>query len=153
MFKKMIDNAASKSLWLFHVNAGSCNGCDIEIVAALTPKYDAERAGCKLCGSPRQADIVLVSGPITLQSRDRLIRTLSQVPEPFCVVSVGSCPCSGNVFKGSYAICGPLSKYTHVDVSIAGCTPKPEAIIDGILKAAAILKEKRKAMNNDNKEA
>ncbi len=144
---KMIDSAASKSLWLFHINAGSCNGCDIEIVAALTPRYDAERLGCKLTGTPRQADIVLVSGPVTLQSRDRLIRTLAQVPEPYCVVSVGSCPCSGNVFKGSYAICGPLEKYCHVDVSVAGCTPKPEAIMAGIAKAAEILKEKRKEMH------
>ena len=114
-----IDDAASKSLWLYHINAGSCNGCDIEIVAALTPRYDAERLGCKLTGSPRQADIVLVSGPVTLQSRDRLIRTLAQVPEPYCLVTVGSCPCSGNVFKGSYAVCGPVDKYRHVDVSVA----------------------------------
>ena len=147
MFENLIDKATSKSLNLFHINAGSCNGCDIEVVAALTPRYDAERLGCKLVGSPRQADIVLVSGPITLQSRDRLIRTLSQVPEPFCVVSVGSCPCSGNVFKGSYAICGPLRKYCTVDVSVGGCTPKPEAIMAGIAKAAEILAQKRKEMH------
>ena len=147
MFEKLIDKAASKSLWLYHVNAGSCNGCDIEIVAALTPRYDAERLGAKLCGTPRQADIVLVTGPITLQSRDRLIRTLAQVPEPYCVVSVGSCPCSGNVFKGSYAICGPLDKYCHVDVSVGGCTPKPEAIMAGVAQAAAILEQKRKEMH------
>ena len=147
MFQKLIDDATAKSLWLYHVNAGSCNGCDIEIVAALTPRYDAERLGCKLCGSPRQADIILVSGPITLQSRDRLIRTLAQVPEPKAVVSIGSCPCSGNVFKGSYAICGPLDKYCHVDVSVAGCTPKPEAIVAGIAQAAEILLQKRKEMH------
>ena len=147
MFQKLIDDATAKSLWLYHVNAGSCNGCDIEIVAALTPRYDAERLGCKLCGSPRQADIILVSGPITLQSRDRLIRTLAQVPEPKAVVSIGSCPCSGNVFKGSYAICGPLDKYCQVDVSVAGCTPKPEAIVAGIAQAAEILKQKRKEMH------
>lgn len=147
MFEKMIDKAASKSLWLYHINAGSCNGCDIEIVAALTPRYDAERLGCKLCGSPRQADIVLVTGPVTLQSRDRLIRTLAQVPEPYCVVSCGSCPLSGNVFKGSYAVCGPLDKYCHVDVSVGGCTPKPEAIMAGVAQAAAILEQKRKEMH------
>ena len=147
MFEKLIDKATSRSLWLFHINAGSCNGCDIEIVAATTPRYDAERLGCKLCGTPRQADIVVVSGPVTLQSRDRLIRTLAQVLEPYCVVSVGSCPCSGNVFKGSYAICGPLEKYCHVDVSVAGCTPKPEAIVAGIAKAAEILEQKRKEMH------
>lgn len=147
MFKKLIAESAAKSPWLFHINAGSCNGCDIELVSVLTPRYDAERLGCKLTGSPRQADIVLVSGPVTLQSRDRLIRTLAQVPEPYCLVTVGSCPCSGNVFKGSYAVCGPVDKYRHVDVSVAGCTPKPEAIMAGIAQAAAILKEKRKGMH------
>ena len=77
MFQKMMDKSVAKSPWLFHVNAGSCNGCDIEIVAALTPRYDAERLGFRLAGSPRQADIVVVSGPVTRQTRDRVIRTLS----------------------------------------------------------------------------
>ena len=71
MFKKLIDKSAAKSPWLFHINTGSCNGCDIEIVACLTPRYDAERFGFKLAGSPRHADILIVSGPITVQSRDR----------------------------------------------------------------------------------
>ena len=137
----------AKSPWIFHINAGSCNGCDIELVSVLTPRYDAERLGFRLTGTPRQADIVVVSGPITLQTRDRLVRTLAQVPEPRVVVSLGSCPRSGNVFKGSYAIDGPLEKYTHVDVSVGGCTPKPEAIIAALAKATEILKEKRKEMH------
>ena len=146
MFEKLIDNSMAKSPWIFHVNAGSCNGCDIELVSVLTPRYDAERLGFRLTGTPRQADIVVVSGPITLQTRDRLTRVLEQVPEPYVVVSLGSCPKSGNVFKGSYAIDGPLDKYTHVDVSVAGCTPKPEAIVAALAKATEILKEKRKEM-------
>ena len=146
MIQNIIDKSMSKSPWVFHVNAGSCNGCDIEIVSVLTPRYDAERLGFRLTGTPRQADIVVVSGPITLQTRDRLVRTLKQVPEPFCVVSIGSCPRSGNVFKGSYAIDGPLEKYVHVDVSVGGCTPKPEAIVAALAKAAEILAEKRKEM-------
>ena len=108
--------------------------------------YDAERFGFKLAGTPRHADIVVVSGPITSQSKDRLIRTLEQVPKPFVVVSLGSCPRSGNVFKGSYSVCAPLSKYVHVDVDIAGCAPKPEAIMDGLVKATEILKQKRGQM-------
>ena len=128
MFQKMIDKSMEKSPWIFHINAGSCNGCDIELVSVLTPRYDAERLGFRLTGTPRQADIVVVSGPVTMQTRDRLVRTLAQVPEPRVVVSLGSCPRSGNVFKGSYAVAGPLDKYTHVDVSVGGCTPKPEAI-------------------------
>ena len=146
MIQNLIDQSMSKSPWIFHINAGSCNGCDIELVSVLTPRYDAERLGFRLTGTPRQADIVVVSGPITLQTRDRLVRTLAQVPEPFCVVSLGSCPRSGNVFKGSYAIDGPLEKYVHVDVSVGGCTPKPEAIVAALAKAAEILAEKRKEM-------
>ena len=147
MFKKMIADSMSKSPWLFHINTGSCNGCDIELVAVLTPRYDAERFGFKLAGTPRHADIIVVTGPITSQSKDRLLRTLEQVPEPRCVVSLGSCPRSCNVFKGSYSVEGPLEQYVHVDVSVAGCTPKPEAVIEGLYKAAAILKEKRLAMD------
>ena len=147
MIQKMIDKSMEKSPWIFHINAGSCNGCDIELVSVLTPRYDAERMGFRLTGTPRQADIVVVSGPITLQTRDRLVRTLAQVPEPHVVVSLGSCPRSGNVFKGSYAIDGPLDKWTHVDVSVGGCTPKPEAIVAALAKAAEILAEKRKEMH------
>ena len=146
MLKKLMDESAAKSPWIYHINAGSCNGCDIELVAVLTPRYDAERCGFKLTGSPRHADIVVVSGPVTMQTKDRVVRTLSQVPEPKVVVSLGSCPRSGNVFKGSYSVVGPLEKYCHVDVSIAGCSPKPEAVIAGLAKAAEILKEKRKEM-------
>ena len=146
MFQNMIDKSMAKSPWIFHVNAGSCNGCDIELVSVLTPRYDAERLGFRLTGTPRQADIVVVSGPITSQTRDRLVRTLAQVPEPRVVVSLGSCPRSGNVFKGSYCVDGPLEKYTHVDVSVGGCTPRPEAIVAALAKAAEILAEKRKEM-------
>lgn len=146
MFETLVDKSMAKSPWIFHINAGSCNGCDIELVSVLTPRYDAERLGFRLTGTPRQADIVVVSGPVTLQSRDRLIRTLAQVPQPRVVVSLGSCPRSGNVFKGSYSIDGPLEKWTHVDVSVAGCTPKPEAIVAALAQAARLLEEKRKEM-------
>ena len=146
MFKQLITESMSKSPWLFHINAGSCNGCDIELVAVLTPRYDAERLGYKLAGSPRQADIVVVTGPITKQSLPRVLRAISQVPEPRCIVTMGSCPQSGNVFKGSYSVCAPLSQYVHVDVDIAGCAPKPEAIMDGLVKATEILKQKRGQM-------
>ena len=143
MFDKLITESMGKSPWLFHINAGSCNGCDVELVAVLTPRYDAERLGFRLAGSPRQADIVVVTGPITKQSLARVLRSISQVPEPRCIVTMGSCPQSGNVFRGSYSVCGPLSKYVHVDVDVAGCTPKPEAVIEGLAKATEILMEKR----------
>ncbi len=152
MFDKLINDSAAKSPWIFHVNGGSCNGCDIELVAVLTPRYDAERLGFRLAGTPRHADIVVVTGPITEQAKDRVLRTIEQVPEPRCIVTLGSCPCSGNVFKGSYSVAGPLDKYVHVDVDIAGCAPKPEAIISGLAQAAQILKEKREAAGKADRE-
>ena len=146
MFQKMIDKSMEKSPWIFHINAGSCNGCDIELVSVITPRYDAERLGFKLTGTPRHADIVVVTGPVTKQTLPRVLRSIAQVPEPRCIVTMGSCPQSGNVFKGSYSIAGPLSKYVHVDVAVAGCAPKPEAVIDGLALATQILKEKREKM-------
>ena len=146
MFDNLINKSASKSPWLFHVNAGSCNGCDIELVAVLTPRYDAERLGFRLAGTPRHADIVVVTGPLTAQVRDRVLRTIEQVPEPRCIVTLGSCPASGNVFKDSYSVVGPLSKYVDVDVDIAGCAAKPETILEGLYTAAQILEQKRAAM-------
>ena len=143
MFKNLIKESSGKSPWLFHINAGSCNGCDIELVSVLTPRFDAERLGFKLVGSPRHADIVVVTGPVTAQSLDRVLRTISQVPEPRCIVTMGSCPQSGNVFKDSWSVAGPLSKYVHVDVDVAGCAPRPQAVIDGLALATQILKEKR----------
>lgn len=143
MLEKLVEKCRTKSPWLYHINTGSCNGCDIELVSLLGPRYDVERLGVKLTGSPRHADIVVITGPVTTQSRDRMIRVLSQVPDPKVVVSLGSCPMSCNVFKGSYSVDGPLDKWTHVDVSVGGCPPKPEAIIDGIVKALEVLNEKR----------
>ncbi|QAT41637.1 NADH-quinone oxidoreductase subunit NuoB [Clostridium sp. JN-9] len=143
MVEKLIDISREKSPWIYHLNTGSCNGCDIELVALFGPKYDVERFGLKLTGTPRHADIVVVTGPVTSQSRDRMLRVLSQVSDPKVIVSLGSCPISCNVFKGSYSIDGPLDKWTKVDVSVGGCPPKPEAMIDGILQAVKILKEKR----------
>lgn len=139
----IVEKSREKSPWIYHVNTGSCNGCDIELVALLGPRYDAERFGVKLAGSPKHADIVVITGPVTTQSRDRMLRVLSQVPEPRVVMSIGSCPLSCNVFKGSYSVDGPLDKWTKVDVAVGGCAPKPEAIIEGLLKAIEILKEKR----------
>jgi membrane-bound hydrogenase subunit mbhJ len=125
-----------KSPWIFHLNTGSCNGCDIEIVAALTPRYDAERLGCILVGSPRHADILVLTGPLTSQMMPRVIRVYEQIPEPKAVVAVGSCAISGAPFLGSYSIEGPLDRIIPVDVYVAGCPPRPEAIVGGIVKAA-----------------
>jgi len=124
-----------KSPWLFHLNTGSCNGCDIEIVAALAPRYDIERLGCVLVGSPRHADILLMTGPVTRQMLPRVIRVYEQVPEPKVVVAIGSCATSGSPFLGSQMIEGPIDKIIPVDVYVAGCPPRPEAIVRGIVTA------------------
>lgn len=143
MLNKIIEKSRIKSPWIYHINAGSCNGCDIELIALLGPRFDVERFGVKLTGTPKHADIVFVTGPVTAQTKDRVLRVISQVPDPKVIVSLGSCPMSCNVFKGSYSVVGPLNKWVPVDVSIGGCAPKPEAIIDGLIKALEILKDKR----------
>ncbi len=127
--------ARLKSPWLFHLNTGSCNGCDIEILAALTPRYDAERFGCMLVASIRHADILLLTGPVTTQMHERLLRVYEQMPEPKAVVAVGSCAVSGGVYTGSPVVDGPADKFMPVDVYVAGCPPRPEAIVKGILEA------------------
>jgi len=131
----VVSRSRLKSPWLFHVNTGSCNGCDIEIVAALTPRYDAERLGCVLVGSPRHADVILVTGPVTRQMYPRLLNVYKQVPEPKVVVVVGSCGTSGDVFVGSYVMEGPVDVNIPVDVYVVGCPPRPEAILKGITEA------------------
>lgn len=127
--------ARKKSPWVMHFPCGGCNGCDIEVVAALTPLYDAERFGVLLKGTPRHADILLVTGVVTMQIKDRLKRVYEQVPDPKVVIAVGDCAISGCVFDGSYAVAGPVDKVIPVDVYIAGCPPKPEAILAGVVKA------------------
>ncbi len=133
--------ARINSPWVIHYNSGSCNGCDIEILATLTPRYDLERFGVKLQGSPRHADILLCTGPVTRQSHDRLIRIYEQMPEPKFVVAVGSCGLSGGVFQGSYNIAGGIDEVLPVSAYIPGCPPRPEAIIQGIVALLNSLKE------------
>jgi NADH-quinone oxidoreductase B subunit len=133
VFDRVRTWAQANSPWLIHFNSGSCNGCDIEILATITPRYDVERLGVKLQGSPRHADVLICTGPVTRQARDRLRRIYDQMPEPKYVIAVGSCALSCGVFADSYNIVGPISAVIPVDVSVPGCPPRPEAIIDGLL--------------------
>jgi NADH-quinone oxidoreductase B subunit len=126
--------ARVNSPWILHYNSGSCNGCDIEIVSAITPRYDIERFGIKLQGSPRHADVLVCTGPVTRQSRERLRRIYEQMPEPKFVVAVGSCATSGGTFQGCYNCEGGIDQVIPVNAYIPGCPPRPEAIIDGIVK-------------------
>ena len=128
-----------RSPWIFHMNAGSCNGCDIELVAALTPRYDAEQVGVLLQGSPLHADIVCVTGPVTRTAAPAIRRVFDQVCRPKAVVAIGSCPATTNVFINSRTLEGPLEKHIPVDVFVPGCPPRPDAIIRGIAAAAGLL--------------
>jgi len=126
--------ARTRSPWLIHFNAGACNACDIEVVAALTPRFDVERFGALLKGSPRHADVMVVSGSVPRKIRDRLKRIYEQMPEPKFVVAVGSCAISGGVFQDCYNVMEGVDKIIPVNAYIPGCPPKPEAILDGVVK-------------------
>ncbi len=138
----LIKWARTKSPWLLHFNSGGCAGCDIEVVAALNPKFDIERFGMLLKGSPRHSDILVLTGPITFQIKNRLKRIYNQMPEPKFVIAIGSCAISGGVYRGCYNVHEGADKVVPVDVYVPGCPPKPEAIIDGIIK---VLKNYEKA--------
>ncbi len=122
------------SPWLVHFNTGACNGCDIEVLAALTPHYDPERFGIRLAPSIRHGDILIVTGAITKKAAARLKRLYDQMPSPKFVVAVGACAYDGGVFKDSYALRKGAKDVVPVDVYIPGCPPRPEAILHGIVK-------------------
>lgn len=122
------------SPWLVHFNTGACNGCDIEVLAALTPHYDPERFGIRLAPSIRHGDILIVTGAITKKAAARLKRLYDQMPSPKFVVAVGACAYDGGVFKDSYALRKGAKDVVPVDVYVPGCPPRPEAILHGIVK-------------------
>ncbi len=126
--------ARTRSPWLIHFNAGACNACDIEVLAALTPRFDVERFGALLKGSPRHADVMVVSGSVPRKVSDRLKRIYEQMPEPKFVVAVGSCAISGGVFQDCYNVMEGVDKIIPVNAYIPGCPPKPEAVLDGVVK-------------------
>ncbi len=141
-FDKLILWSRLKSPWILHFNSGACNGCDIEIVDALTPKYDVERFGMLLKATPRHADVLVVSGPITLEQAPRLKRIYEQMPEPKFVMAIGACGCSGGVFNGCYSVVpGGLDQVLPVSVYIPGCPVRPEAIVDGVVKLLSSLEQ------------
>lgn len=130
----IMTKALTKSIWVFHVSAGSCNNCDIEILDCLTPRFDVERFGIQLIGSVRHADCLLVTGAMNKKSVPRMKKIYAQAPKPCFVIAVGQCALSRHMFRYSYNVEEPLDKILPVDLYIPGCPPKPEAMIDGILK-------------------
>ncbi len=131
-----------KSLWVYHLNTGACNGCDIEVINVLTPYYDAERFGIKLVGSPRHADVLLVCGPVTRQARSAAKRAYEAVPAPKLVFAIGSCACGGGIWHDSYNILGGTDKIIPVDFYVPGCPPRPEAILYGVAVALGLAPKK-----------
>ncbi|MBS6861316.1 MAG: NADH:ubiquinone oxidoreductase [Clostridiales bacterium] len=133
----------AKSPWLLHYDGSSCNGCDIEVLACLTPVYDIERFGIINTGDPFQADILLITGGINSQSESVVKQIYSQMPNPKVVVAVGICACTGGIFKTCYNIKGGVDTVIPVDIYVPGCAARPQAIIDGVVKALELLEQKR----------
>ena len=147
MFKKFIRKSRIRSPWLLHYDCSSCNGCDIEVLACLTPVYDIERFGIINVGNPFHADILLVTGTVNLRNRKVLVNLFDQMPHPKVVVAIGSCALSGGIFRENYNVLGGIDKVIPVDVYVPGCPAKPEAIIDGVVMGL----DKFKGKNTEEK--
>jgi Ni,Fe-hydrogenase III small subunit len=135
VLEERIKRLVGRALAIRHVDAGSCNGCELEITGLTSPIYDMERFGLHFVASPRHADLLMVTGPVTRNMEIPLRRTYEATPAPKIVVAVGDCAKSCGVFKNSYAVVGPVERIIPVDVSIAGCPPEPSDILRGILQA------------------
>lgn len=133
MLKSFIKKSRIKSPWIMHFDCGSCNGCDIETLACLTPVYDIERFGIVNVGNPKHADILLVTGTVNHRNKKVLKNLYDQMPEPKAVIAIGACGTSGGVFREAYNVVGGVDKVIPVDVYVPGCPAKPEAIIDGVV--------------------
>ncbi len=131
----LIQKARLKSLWVMHFDCGSCNGCDIEILAALTPKFDVERFGIVNIGDPKQADVLLVTGAVNHRNKEVLKNLYEQMPAPKMVIAIGTCACTGGVFHNCPNVLGGVDKVIPVDVYIPGCAVRPEQIIDAVVLA------------------
>ncbi|CAB3768999.1 NADH-quinone oxidoreductase subunit B family protein [Paraburkholderia solisilvae] len=124
-----------RALCIRQIDAGSCNGCELEIHALNNPYYNIEGLGIRFVASPRHADMLLVTGPLTLNMREAVRRAWEATPDPKLVVAAGDCACTGGIFRDSYAVCGPLSTLLPVDVYVPGCPPAPIDLLKGILTA------------------
>ena len=142
----------SKSPWVLHYDGSSCNGCDIEVLAAMTPLYDVERFGIINTGNPKHADILLLTGGVNAQTAPVVRQLYKQMPDPKVVIACGICACDGGIFKECNNILGGSDKVVPVDVYVPGCAVRPEALIEGVVKALGILDEKREKMKQSMKQ-
>jgi len=142
MFGSFIKKSRAKSPWIMHFDCGSCNGCDIEVLACLTPLYDVERFGVINVGNPKHADVLLVTGTVNHRNKKVLKNIYDQMPEPKAVIAIGACGNTGGVFREAYNVVGGIDKVIPVDVYVPGCPAKPEAIIDGVVTGLAKFAEK-----------
>ncbi|QIK37269.1 NADH-quinone oxidoreductase subunit B family protein [Caldichromatium japonicum] len=142
-----------RSPWILHYAATSCNGCDIELLACLTPLYDLERFGIINTGNPKHADILLVTGSVNEESRRVLENLYQQMPEPKAVLAIGACAMSGGIFHPAYNVYGGIDQVIPVDVYVPGCAARPEAIIDGVVQVLAILDERTKTRKRQRRAA
>lgn len=140
-----------KSPWLLHYDGSSCNGCDIEVLACTTPVYDVERFGVINTGNPMHADIFLVTGGINSQNASVVKQIYDQMPQPKVVIAVGTCACTGGIFKECYNIKGGADTVIPVDIYVPGCAARPESIIDGVVKGVALFQEKAAALKAEQK--
>jgi NADH-quinone oxidoreductase B subunit len=135
MIERLVHWSRVKSPWVLHLNAGGgCNGCDIEILASLMPRFDLERFGVQLKGTPRHADVMICTGAVTLQNRDRVLRIYEQVPDPKFVVAAGACAMAGCVYRGSYHTLIGIDQLLPVNAYVPGCPFRPAALIDAVVK-------------------
>ena len=134
----------SKAPWIVHYDGSSCNGCDIEVLACLTPVYDVERFGVVNTGDPMHADIFLVTGGVNKMNQHIIKEIYEQIPEPKVVVAVGTCACTGGIFKECYNILGGTDTVIPVDLYVPGCAARPQSIIDGVVAAKKLFIEKVK---------
>jgi Ni,Fe-hydrogenase III small subunit len=124
----------ARSLTVREVDTGSCNGCEMEMNALMNPVYDAERFGVHIAASPRHADALVVTGPVAVNMEKALKDVHAATPDPKLVIALGDCACDCGMFKGSYAVTGPVERHIPVDVKISGCPPRPSEILDALLK-------------------
>jgi ech hydrogenase subunit C len=142
MFERILQRSRIKSPWLLHYDCSSCNGCDIEVLACLTPLYDIERFGIVNMGNPMHADILLVTGTANHRNKKILRNLYEQMPDPKAVIAIGACALSGGIFRETYNVVGGVDKVIPVDVYVPGCAAKPEAIIDGVVLALEKFRKK-----------